>query len=103
MSGNGACASITYRGFVLRKYFRTHNRMGAGWYLLPQLSHHCNFEETVRMNLRIAARAVTGRAVPTPSRPATPPARTPAPTPSAYCVSKLVSDDARDVLAYSNS
>jgi hypothetical protein len=71
MSGNGACASITYRGFVLRKYFRTHNRMGAGWYLLPQLSHHCNFEETVRMNLRIAARAVTGRAVPTPSTPAT--------------------------------
>ena len=44
MSGDGACASTTYRGFLLRKYFRDYNRMGAGWYLLPQLSHHCNFE-----------------------------------------------------------
>jgi hypothetical protein len=99
MSGNGACASTTYRGLVLRKYFRNYNRMGARRYLLPQLSHHCNFAETVRMNLRMAARAVIGRS-PRPHphrRPASAP--TPAPTPSACCVSKLVSDSARDALA----
>jgi hypothetical protein len=87
MSGNAVCASTTYRGFVLRKYFRTYNRLGARWYLLAQLSHYCNFEETVRMSLRMS------------STPAIPPAPTPAPTPSAYSVSKLVSDSERHALA----
>ena len=72
MSGIAVCASTTSRGFVLHKFFRTYNRLGAPWYLLAQLSHHCNFEEAVRMSLRML------------STPAIPPAPTPAATPSAY-------------------